>query len=549
MPNVTIGNTSKRINSTSQSFSGTTLSCKLKTPCSMQSPVFRVQGLTKGNIYNYASFEGRYYWIDDIIYITNNIQEVHCHLDPLATFKTAIGNTKAFIKYGDSSNWQRKIDDPRMQPEVQPTYLAPLISSVDAFHDDVTFTRDNGTVIMRVMAIPDAAGNQTVGIHTYAMTMSQFRECLADLSQIAINWSQAITPTMTFNEVCGEIMEFFAKIWSALGGSGSWVDNIFSCIYVPVDISAFQAHHIGSPWSSFYIGNIVCDSFTGSVYEIETSGVFLNVGRTISIPWSTQATTYPYLKNPRWNALQCILPGNYMEIDTTDLKDQTELGWYSCINLTTGHWSGKIVEARGDTNEVLASAQGSIAIDLMGMIGTGATSGSVGWNGLSKVLSAASMGRMPAITTQAVSAEKAGQLSEDEAMYGGAPDRMVEVAKVDAMGVASGIAGTFLDTGMPVGCAGGSIGANGTELFLVEPATTTALGKLILRYIQYMPVCNQRYEDYCDEYGYPFNDFGAINAHSGYVCCVGASVKNATGATEANKSTINSYLNSGFYYE
>ena len=549
MPNVKIGNTTKRINSTSQSFTGTTLSCKLKEPCSMQAPIFKVKGLTKGALYNYASFEGHYYWIDDIVYLTRDIQEVHCHLDPLATFKTAIGNTSAYIKYGSKNNWQRKIDDPRMQPEVQPTLLNPLITIVNAFNSDVTFSKDNGTVIMRVMAIPDAGANISVGIHTYAMTMSQFRECLTDLSQIAINWSQAVQPGMTFNEICGEMMEFFAKIWSALGGSGSWVDNIFSCIYVPIDISAYSANKISS-WSSFYIGSIVCDSFSGNVYEIDTSGVFLNHATAVSIPWSTQATTYPYLKCPRWNALQCILPGNYMDIDTTDLKDQTQLGWYSCINLTTGHWSGKIVEDYGDTNEVLSSAQGCVSIDLMGMIGTGATSGSVGWNGLSKLLSTASMGKVPPIITETTTAEKAGRVTYDEDGFATSnPDEKVSVAKIDAGGVASGIAGTFIDTALPVGSAAGQIGANGTELFLIDTTVSSALGKLILRYIQYVPAMYQRYEDYCDEYGYPFNDYGLINAHAGYVCCVGASVKNITGASEANKSTINSYLNGGFYYE
>ena len=60
MPTITIGNTSKKINSTSQSFSGTQLSCRLKNPTSLHDPVFEVQGLTDGAMYNYDSYGSRY---------------------------------------------------------------------------------------------------------------------------------------------------------------------------------------------------------------------------------------------------------------------------------------------------------------------------------------------------------------------------------------------------------------------------------------------------------------------------------------------------------
>ena len=111
MPNVKIGTISKRLNSTYSTVNGTSLSCKLKDICGMQSPVFEVQGLTKGTFYNYASFEGRYYWVDEIEYETNNIQYVHCSIDPLATFKDAIKNTYGLVVYGDSTHWSKLIVD------------------------------------------------------------------------------------------------------------------------------------------------------------------------------------------------------------------------------------------------------------------------------------------------------------------------------------------------------------------------------------------------------------------------------------------------------
>ena len=82
MPTLQIGSISKKINSTKQTFTSSySYDCKLKDDCSMQSPVFLVQNLTKGNLYNFAKFEGRYYYVDDIIYRTDDIQEVHEQMD------------------------------------------------------------------------------------------------------------------------------------------------------------------------------------------------------------------------------------------------------------------------------------------------------------------------------------------------------------------------------------------------------------------------------------------------------------------------------------
>ena len=60
MPQLQIGTTTKRVNSTSQQFSlSYAYDVKLKEPCSMQSPVFLLEGLAKGTFYNYAKFEDK----------------------------------------------------------------------------------------------------------------------------------------------------------------------------------------------------------------------------------------------------------------------------------------------------------------------------------------------------------------------------------------------------------------------------------------------------------------------------------------------------------
>ena len=183
MPTITIGTTTKRLNSTSQSFSGTQLSCKLKNPTSIHDPVFEVQGLTDGAMYNYASWGSRYYWVDDVIQITNTISEVHCRLDPLATYKSAITASSALVIYGDSTNWSKLIDDTRLQPEMR--YSTQTIGNANMFgltpnsEGCVAMTFTSTTSVDWITQASTLAGT---GVHTAIMSVAEMRKCIGDRS-------------------------------------------------------------------------------------------------------------------------------------------------------------------------------------------------------------------------------------------------------------------------------------------------------------------------------------------------------------------------------
>lgn len=91
---------SKKVNSTKRP-SGThaTKSCRLKNGCSIQHPVFVIEGSTLSNYqtYNYLTFNGCYYYIDDVKAINNRVCEVTASMDVLATYKQEIGNTTCVI--------------------------------------------------------------------------------------------------------------------------------------------------------------------------------------------------------------------------------------------------------------------------------------------------------------------------------------------------------------------------------------------------------------------------------------------------------------------
>lgn len=90
---------SKRVNSTKQPTGGTTVTCVLKENTSIETPVF----ILAGSFSTYSGvtcieWDGRYYFVTDIVSVANGVTELHCDLDRMATFKTAILGSTCYIE-------------------------------------------------------------------------------------------------------------------------------------------------------------------------------------------------------------------------------------------------------------------------------------------------------------------------------------------------------------------------------------------------------------------------------------------------------------------
>lgn len=96
---------SKRKNSTAvPDGQGNERNLTVKNGSSIITPTFLVAG--ESFDYNYCSFNGRYYWITDITSVRNELWEVQCRVDVLASWKNDILNSKGFVKYSSSDNNQ-----------------------------------------------------------------------------------------------------------------------------------------------------------------------------------------------------------------------------------------------------------------------------------------------------------------------------------------------------------------------------------------------------------------------------------------------------------
>lgn len=116
---ITLYNFSKRENSTKlPTDGGYNISCFFKENTSKYSPSFIVN-IPNVNNYTYAKWDNIYYYITDIVFLTNETAELQCEVDVLATWKTQIGNVSAFTRFS-TSGYDVGITDIRLSsnPEV-----------------------------------------------------------------------------------------------------------------------------------------------------------------------------------------------------------------------------------------------------------------------------------------------------------------------------------------------------------------------------------------------------------------------------------------------
>lgn len=112
------GFTKKRNSTKIPDAQGTTYDVKLKDGCSILAPSFLISGVDLSA--NYCKFNNRYYYIDNIILSNSTIYEIQCSVDVLATYKTQINSSSAYVNRS-TSQFDTNIADSRY----------PFKSSVD----------------------------------------------------------------------------------------------------------------------------------------------------------------------------------------------------------------------------------------------------------------------------------------------------------------------------------------------------------------------------------------------------------------------------------
>lgn len=158
--------------------------CKFKEPTSLTHPVFIVNST---NQYNYAKMEGRYYYVDEIVRITNTISEYHCTVDALATWKTAIGSSRQYVTRSQYLYDEYLLDTQYPMKNKKST----TSQTIPSIHAKMWDSLGLGWFMVGVFG---RSSGSSGGITYYVMTPGQFRTfCFAvfDITHYGISIEEA----------------------------------------------------------------------------------------------------------------------------------------------------------------------------------------------------------------------------------------------------------------------------------------------------------------------------------------------------------------------
>lgn len=468
-------NFSKRINSTAQPADPALaeLSCRLKDDTSIHDPVLQIATNNFGYEYAYISDFGKYYFVRDVVSIGNNLVEYHLTEDPLATYKTDIGDTVAHIAYS-STGYDNTIIDPRVMVKNR-RQIDKSGGSTSAYQ---VLMPSGGWYILSVFNDKYIVGGGTAGIAcSYALDdtgMAYIRRWLGSASTIS-------------------------AIDNFLGGDP--LKSIFSCIWVPYDLSA-----AGADAATVEIaGQANPDNLSGHcrwLYE------FSKTTKTISVPCHLNYTDFRSVEP--YTTGNIYLPGaGLVNLNMGDWVYSNNIN----VEYTIEHITGNIrYFLKTDAGEIIQTVDCNVAAQCP--------------FGQTTVNGAAIIGGMMGIGTSAALLA-AGTV-------GG------EIGAISAAGAAlsmiTGVSNTVLAANKRETSIIGNVGG---RLAQTQP---------YIQHIEFSVLTESpNAAAYIAERGRPYFGVSQISSLSGYVQCEGASINCAASAVE--KEEINQMLNSGFYYE
>lgn len=156
---------SKKPNSTKQPSGGRNVTVTLKEGCSVLNPIFILNGFNLSD--NYIRWGVRYYYVDDIVILHNNVAEYHCSSDVLATYKSNIGSSTQYILRA-ASQYNPYVQDMKYPAQASATLQNILLSGLS--------TDDTGIYVLGVVGV-----NSTNSVSYYTMGASNFRQLMIAL--------------------------------------------------------------------------------------------------------------------------------------------------------------------------------------------------------------------------------------------------------------------------------------------------------------------------------------------------------------------------------
>ena len=323
--NITLYSFSKRENSTARpSGSGLSVSALLKLPTDIVNPSFQLSGV--GSDYNYIEWDGRYYYRNTARYETNTVVTYECSLDVLATYRSQIMSTSAFVKYS-ASEFNVYIDDDRLSVDV---------SKTDGYAQDAELLTDGTDTDMSGTFILEYATDEGTYGPTGCVYLSA-EQC----AQVA-----SVLNTSGFND-------FLNSAAKQLQGA---YDCLIGCRYVPF------TWYSGGSTSRIALGGYTTD--ITAVRAVTTHWYFA----TVNIPWQFD----DFRRSAKYCSLFVYLPAyGWYELNPNDYAKRDQVQIKLVIDGVTGNGTYLIGgHARADCCFASNIGIGTLSSNAVGMIGT-----------------------------------------------------------------------------------------------------------------------------------------------------------------------------------
>lgn len=404
MPIIKIHKMTKKINSISRVPTSTwvpsgghaEINVKLKEKTTEHNPVFLLKGvsLTKLADYNYVTLmdeDGttplKYYWVDNKVYITNDLSEWHCHLDVLATYHESILGSEGFCRYADQAHWNPFADDDRLQPDKEiahinfPAAERPRRDS-DSYWQNFNYVNfDQGTfigynspgewsVLLKCFSscidLPHA--NTHTGLIYYLMPFSSYMELLDDLAS-NIN---SITEPLSQGDVGTALKNTLVSVFSG----GSPVDCIAAVTLLPIRIDHFdgldgftQIQNLDNDYQ-IYIGSksykipYMRGGQEIKSYIVTAMNILKQDSFQIPLRFPQLMDNFPFLKGPKYTKYTLVHPCGQLDCSDKTLLDQVWLDGYSSIDYLTGSYTVKLNADHRRGARSIIECNGNISEDL-----------------------------------------------------------------------------------------------------------------------------------------------------------------------------------------
>ena len=331
---------SKKMNSTAQpTGSGTQLTVHLKENTSVLNPHFFVHNYNFAH--NYVKWGSRYYFVDDIISISDGMAEYVCRTDVLATYKSDIGASSQYVTRA-ASTYDGDIVDMLYPTECDITQVANSATQDPGWNNVIS----DGCFVIGVMG--KNAGQNGGAVTYYAVKPSAIQ---------AITNYLMDPQNLNVSDISDELLECIFNP----------MQYIVSCLWFPFPlILGSDPIHFG--WWTITVPSGTCKELTEAVYTRNIS---------FTIPKHPQAAARGnYLNMPPFSRyLLNAGAWGIIPIENSLLLDDSSLDCFMNVDLYTGTGRFSIVGAQAVTYVQEFIAQIGVPVQLgQNMLNQGALS-------------------------------------------------------------------------------------------------------------------------------------------------------------------------------